>query len=359
MTIVFVQKPFNSLAFGVAALITSCLILLKLLFVIHKEVPARDIQDLDNSMKPWKLDEVFILFGILILVISMGSSSMIEEEHYIWHFLTSTLNLLFIRKAIQSFDLNKARDDLTSTNKEINISRCQISLLFLILLSGRILKGWHRGGVNWTNLPDISTWLENTGSQYINLIKIATCVMIIILSIFVLFSMQSKTKVVKVIGFSLLMPGLLLLQHFMKHQDMSASYDKDATLSVQIFYTILGIVTVTVVLVLPWVMPMITPEVRSKQNFYMLASVPVEIQSMTPIFVLKDSLYIMGCLYMTYWCLLQLLLQRSMNAMPLLLLFVQILAYMFAFSSGGSHQKQWVEVSCKLSGYLLVFYFIF
>lgn len=339
------DKPFNSLAFGVAALITSCLILLKLVFVIHNEVPAKDIQDLDNYMKPWKLDEVFIFFGILILVISMGSSSMIEEEHYIWHFLSSTFNLLLIRKAIQSFDLNKACDDLTSLKKENNISMCQISLLFLILLSGRILKGWHRGGVNWTNLPDISSWLENAGSQYINLIKIATCVVITILSIFVLFLMQSKTKVLKVIGFSLLMPGLLLLQHFMKHQDMSGSYDKDATLSVQIFYTILGIITVTVVLVLPWVMPMITPEIRSKQNFYMAASVPAEIQSMTPISLLEDSLYIMGCMYMTYWCLLQLLLQRSINAMPLLLLFVQLLAYTLVFSSGGSHHKQWVEVA--------------
>lgn len=349
MAIVFVQKPINLLAFGVAALITSCLILLKLVFVIHKEVPAREMQDLDNYTKPWKLDEVFILFGILILVISMGSSSMIEEEHYIWHFLASTINLLLFRKAVQSFELNKACDDLPSIKKENNISGCQICLLFLILFSGRILKGWHQGGVNWTNLPDISTWLEQHGSQYINLIRIASCVMIIILGIFVLFLMQSKAKVVTVIGFGFLMSGLLVLQHFMKHQDMSASYNKDATVSVQLLYATLGITTITVVLVLPWVMPMKTPEMCSKWNFYVSASVPVEIQNMAPILVLKDSLYIMGCMYITSWCLLQLLLQRPINAMPLLLLFVQFLASMLTFSSGGSHHKQWVEVSCKMS----------
>ncbi|XP_027187605.1 GPI ethanolamine phosphate transferase 2 isoform X2 [Cicer arietinum] len=339
------DRPISLLAFGVAALITSCLILLKLVFVIDREVPAQETQDVENYMKPWKLDEVFILFGILILVISLGSSSMIEEEHYIWHFLTSTINLLFFRKALQSFDLNKTVDDLISVEKGNYTSRCQIILLCLNLFSGRILKGWHQGGVNWTNLPDISTWLEQAGSQYINLIKIASCVLIIMLGTFVLFLLQSKAKVVMVIRFSLLMSGLLVLQHFVKHQDMSSSYNKDATLSVQIFYAILGISTVTVVLVLPWVLPMKTREMCSKWNLYMSAAVPVKIQNMTPIFVLKDSLYVMGCMYITSWGLLQLLLQRPINAMPLLLLIVQIFAYMLAFSSSGSHHEQWVEIA--------------
>lgn len=337
----FVQKPINLLVSGVAALIISCMILLGLVFVIHKEVPAWETQDLDNYMKPWKIDEVFILFGVLIVVISMGSSSMIEEEHYIWHFLTSTIYLLFFRKAIQSLDLNKARDGLSSIKQQNNISGCHISSLILILFSERILRGWHQGGVNWTNLPDISKWLEQAGSQCINLIQIVSCAMVIILGIFVLFLMQSKTKVLTVIGFSLLMSGLLVLQHFMKHQDMSASYNKDANLSVQIFYAVLGITTVTVVLVLPWVMPMQTLEICSRQNFNLSASVPI--------LVLKDSLYIVGCLYITSWCLLQLLLQQSINAIPVLLLFVQFLASMLTFSSSGTRHKQWVEVSYKMS----------
>lgn len=340
-----IDKPINLLVSGVAALIISCMILLGLVFVIHKEVPAWETQDLDNYMKPWKIDEVFILFGVLILVISMGSSSMIEEEHYIWHFLTSTIYLLFFRKAIQSLDLNKARDGLSSIKQQNNISGCHISSLILILFSERILRGWHQGGVNWTNLPDISKWLEQAGSQYINLIQIVSCAMVIILGIFVLFLMQSKTKVLTVIGFSLLMSGLLVLQHFMKHQDMSASYNKDANLSVQIFYAVLGITTITVVLVLPWVMPVQTPEICSRQNFNLSASVPVEIQNMTPILVLKDSLYIVGCLYITSWCLLQLLLQQSINAIPVLLLFVQFLASMLTFSSSGTRHKQWVEIT--------------
>ncbi|KAG5059201.1 hypothetical protein JHK87_000230 [Glycine soja] len=339
------DKPINLLVLGVAALVVSCLILLGVVFVIHKEVPAWETQDHDNYVKPWKIDEVFILFGILILVISMGSSSMIEEEHYIWHFLTSTINLLFFRKAIQSLEFNKAHDFLNSIKEQKNTSVSQISSLFLILFSGRILRGWHQGGVNWTNLPDISKWLEQAGNQYINLIQIASCAMVIIMGISVLFLMQSKTKVLTGIGLSLLMSGLFVLQHFMKHPDMSASYNKDANLSVQILFAVLGITTIAVVLVLPWIMPMQTPDICSRKNFYMSASVPVEIQNSTPILVLKDSLYIVGCLYITSWCLLQLLLQQSINAVPVLLLFIQFLASMLTFSSNGSCHKQWVEIT--------------
>lgn len=357
--IVFVQKPVNLLVLGVAALIISCLILLGLVFVIHKEIPSWETQDHENYLKPWKFDDVFVLFGILTLVISMGSSSMIEEEHYIWNFLTSTINLLFFRKAIQSLDLNKAHDILSSTEEKRNILGWQISSLFLILFTGRILGGWHQGGVNWTNLPDIAKWLEQAGNQYINLIQIASCAMVIILGISILYLVHSKTKVVTVIWFSLLMSGLLALQHFVKYQDMSIPYNNDANLSIQVFYAVLGITTVAVVLILPWIMPMQTPEVFSRKSICMSASVPVEIQNMTRILVLKDSLYIVGCLYITFWCLLQLLLQQSINAMPVLLLFIQFLASMLTFSSSGSCHKQWVEVSCKISWINGGFYFSF
>ncbi|WVZ09351.1 hypothetical protein V8G54_013881 [Vigna mungo] len=339
------DKPVNLLVLGVAALIISCLILLGLVFVIHKEIPSWETQDHENYLKPWKFDDVFVLFGILTLVISMGSSSMIEEEHYIWNFLTSTINLLFFRKAIQSLDLNKAHDILSSTEEKRNILGCQISSLFLILFTGRILGGWHQGGVNWTNLPDIAKWLEQAGNQYINLIQIASCAMVIILGISILYLVHSKTKVVTVIWFSLLMSGLLALQHFVKYQDMSIPYNNDANLSIQVFYAVLGITTVAVVLILPWIMPMQTPEVCSRKSICMSASVPVEIQNMTRILVLKDSLYIVGCLYITFWCLLQLLLQQSINAMPVLLLFIQFLASMLTFSSSGSCRKQWVEIT--------------
>ncbi|KAI5430437.1 hypothetical protein KIW84_034860 [Lathyrus oleraceus] len=69
------DRPVSLLAFGVAALVASCLILVKLLFVINKEILTQEVQDVENYTKPWKLDEVFIFLGSLILFI--------RKENYI------------------------------------------------------------------------------------------------------------------------------------------------------------------------------------------------------------------------------------------------------------------------------------
>ncbi|MED6174674.1 hypothetical protein PIB30_071274, partial [Stylosanthes scabra] len=342
------NKPVSLLVLGLFALITSSLILLRLVFLIHKGVPAGGIQDVGDNMKQWNSDEVFILSSIIILAISMVSSSMVEEEHYIWHFLTSTFILLFLRKFIASSKLDKSHDHVSSVKRQ-NISRCcQMCSLLLILFCGRILRGWHQGGVNWTYLPDISKWLEQAGSRYIIMIRLASCVMIIILAALVLYFMQSKTKVVIVTGLCSLVSGFLILQHFMKHPDLSVIDNKDSTLSIQIFDAIHGTCSVIVALILPWIMPIRTPEMSSRWNSYIRASVPVETQSMAPILVLQDCLYEVGFMYVTSWCLLQLLLQQPMNAMPVFLLYVQVVASMQTFSSG-LHHKQWVEITLLYS----------
>lgn len=73
--------------------------------------------------------------------------------------------------------------------------------------------------------PKETKYASKAGIQYINLIKVASCIMII----------MSKIKVAMVIRFSLLMSGLLVLQYFYEHQDLSAACNKDATFSVQVF----------------------------------------------------------------------------------------------------------------------------
>lgn len=52
-----------------------------------------------------------------------------------------------------------------------------------------------------------------------------------------------------------------------------------------------------------------------------------------------------GWAYIFCWCLLQLLLQQPINAMPILLLLVQILTSLLHFSYSGLHHKEWVEIS--------------
>ncbi|XP_054809274.1 GPI ethanolamine phosphate transferase 2 isoform X2 [Prosopis cineraria] len=338
------DKPIDLLVFGITAIAISSLMLSSLVILIHKEVPPREEKHGLDYLKPWKMDEAFILLGIKILVISMGSSSMIEEEHYIWHFLSSSIILIFIRKRLQSFEPNSKYEYLNLIKGEIKRSGVEMSLLFLILFCGRILRGWHQGGVNWTNLPDISKWLEQDGSHFMKLIQLISCVLITCLGLFALYLMRYKTKVVLMVGFSFVMLGILISRHVMRHQDMFASSSNDATLSIQIIYVTMGITTVVVVVALPWITRMQSPEMCSRWISSKLTALPDEIQNMTPILEFTATLYVIGCLYVTFWCLLQLLLQQPINAMPVLLLFMQVLASMLIFSSSELNCEQWVEI---------------
>lgn len=322
-------------------MLLSCLILLGLLFHMYKEVYTRENQclfDLESIMQTWYLDETFVLGVILILIISMGSSSLVEEEQYIWHFMASTLHLLLLRKAIQSSVHSFCKEQ----NKRIGI---QMSSICVLLSSGRILRGWHQGGVNWTNLPDISKWLEQAGSDNVKSVQLVACLLVITLSLYVLFLFGSNRNIVLVIGSSFLMSGLLVLQHIIKHQDgMFASSSYSTTTLVQIIYAILGVSTFGTVISMPWLVPFSISETCLSHD----VSAPSEVQYKSVLVKLRESLFVTGWAYISCWCLLQLLLQQTINSMPILLLLVQTFASMLYFSYSGLHHKQWVEVSFNI-----------
>ncbi|KAM5577067.1 GPI ethanolamine phosphate transferase 2 [Rosa sericea] len=335
------DKPVSLLTLGIAAMLLSCLILLSLLFHIYKEVYTREMQcpfDLKSIMQTWCLEETFVLGVILILIVSMTSSSLVEEEQYIWHFMASTLHLLLLRKAIQSCVHRFSRGQ----NKT---SGLQMSSICVLLISGRILRGWHQGGVNWTNLPDISKWLEQAGNDNVKSVQLVACVVVIALSLYALVLFGSNRNIVLVIGFSFLMSGLLVVQHILKYQDgMFTSSSYSATTLVQIIYAILGVSTSGTVIALPWLVPFSISETCSSHDVYM-SSAPSEVQNKSLLMKLRESLYVIGWAYISCWCLLQLLLQQTINSMPIYLLLMQTLASMLYFSYSGLHHQQWVEVS--------------
>ncbi|KAM3756755.1 hypothetical protein ACB098_02G136500 [Castanea mollissima] len=342
------DKPVNLLAFGVAAMMLSCLILLSLIFSFYKEVYNMKMQqcfDSKYSMHTWSLVETFVLGVILILVVSMGSSSMVEEEQYIWHFVTSTLNILLLRKMMQSLPVEASRSlfGLYKGNKKIAFQMCSI---FVLIISGRTLRGWHQGGVNWTYLPDISKWLEKAGSNHVKSIQLVSGLLMISLCLFALSLSGSRRKISLAVGFSFLTFGLLVLQHIQKYQDnIFVSSNYNATLLVQIIFAGLGIATIGTFVAYPWLMPICISKICSSHHSFMSGSVPIEIQNEYPLLELKNSLYLIGWAYLFCWCLLQLLLQQPINALPMLLLFVQILASLIYASNGGVHHKQWVEIA--------------
>lgn len=333
-------------------MLISCLILLSLFYLICKELRERERISLSNfensTMHTWHLDEAFTFVVVLMLVISMGSSSMVEEEQYIWHFVTSTLILLLLRKAIQSLEVGRASSLFSLVKGQNRTSFFQITSLVLLLISGRILRGWHQGGVNWTNLPDISKWLEQAGGEYIKAVQLVTGILVMILSLISLSALDTNKKIVKVIGFCFLTPGLLVLHHVIKHQSsilVPSSYND--TVLIQMIYMVLGFTALGTVVALPWLSSLLASKTCPYYNFHTTTSDP-KLQNTSQLVELTNSLFVIGWVYICYWSLLQLVLQQPINSMPILLLLVQVLLSMRYSFYSGPHHKQWVEVSHKI-----------
>ncbi|KAL5753336.1 hypothetical protein ACOSP7_023511 [Xanthoceras sorbifolium] len=340
------DKPVGLLAFGVAAMLLSCLILLSLVLFICREVYLVDKlhhSHQNNDMHGWLLDETFVIGVILILVISMTSSSMVEEEHYIWHFMTSTLFLLLLRKTAQLLPAGSILSE--EQNRKCKFQTCSI---FVLVICGRIMRGWHQGGVNWTNLPDISKWLEQAGSDHVKTIQLVSGCLVICFGLYSLSLFESKKFFLPVVGFNFSISALLVLLRILKFQDNTlASSSNGATLLAQIIYAVLAITTIGIFITLPWLMPIRISKMDSNHDINSSSSVLSGVQDECPQLELRDSLYVIGWAYILCWCVLQLLLQQPINSMPILLLLVEIMSIMLYFSYEGQQRKEWVEV-CAL-----------
>ncbi|KAF8079634.1 hypothetical protein N665_1012s0009 [Sinapis alba] len=292
------EKPVLLLGLGVSAMLLSCVVCVTLFLSLFKEVYNGPKDQVCNLNSLLNLEEVFILAVLLILVISMGSSSMVEEEHYIWHFMVSTFYLLLLFKTVKSFSFSKGLNSL---------GEYEIGSTLLLLISGRLLRGWHQGGVNWTYLPDISKWLEQAGSSYVKWIQLISSFLVVSLGLFTLFRTGSKRKSVRIQAFGFSICGFLILLHAGRYQDdmFEVSTDNGATVTAKVIYLLLSISAVGGALVLPWSM-------LNKDK--------------SSLAVAGDCLYLIGSAYILCWCLLQLLLQQPINSGPILLLLIQILA---------------------------------
>lgn len=336
------DRPVGTLAFGVAAMLVSCLVLLALLYRYACEMSLRKEQIIsypNSDICRWCLDENFTVAVVCSFILSMGSSSMVEEEQYIWHFMTSSLFLVLFRKTIQSFTAMSLQNLLILIKEERKRGLIQVVSTIVILTSGRILRGWHQGGVNWTYLPDISKWLEQAGNAYTSSLQLVSGILLIITSFFVLLmSAGSKRTLVMIIASLYLFPGLLVLHRIIKYQD-SAGYG--ATLVAQIFYCVLSISTIGTCISVPWLMPLKDYK-ESGHELSLSQDISCKFQPNALLQGTKDSVFLMGWACVFSWCLLQLLLQQPINSMPLFLVFIQILATVWYSSS---HDLQWVEVA--------------
>ncbi|PIA56333.1 hypothetical protein AQUCO_00700574v1 [Aquilegia coerulea] len=342
------NKPLGLLAFGVATMLISSVMFLSIQFWLNKEVHIRQRQYLPVSDKysyNWHLDDSFVLLMILFLVFSMGSSSMVEEEQYTLHYMTCTFFLIFLRKSCQSLH-GKQSPILFNSNKGRQFNYFRTFSIVLVLIFGRILRGWHQGGVNWVHFPDISKWLEKAGPHTTKSLQMVSGLLVIILSFFSLYMLRIKRMFLLVVQISLLVSGILVLLHIMSYQEQTLTGSSNSSnLVAQTIYTLLIITVMVVVLGSPWVMPVSSSTTYSSAEGPSVTSFLVDQDTWCPFLGLRASLYLIGWTYAVCWCLLQLLLQKPTNAMPTLLLLLQVLASMFYFSIGNPRHKQWVEVA--------------
>lgn len=339
------QKPVGLLALGIAAMLLSCLGLTSLLFLLGQEINFKGSQHIshtDNKTHKWHLDENFIVAVIFILILSMGSSSMVEEEQYIWHFMTSSFYLILLRKTIQSIR-NGSAFPLTKDQK-VRISH-SIHSIIAVLICGRILRGWHQGGVNWSYLPDISKLLEQAGTVHVKSLHLLSVVLVVIICSAVLLALRLRICLAMFLMLIYLFPVLMILEQILKDQDGTfTSSSVGNTTMIQIIYLILGTSAVGTLVAVPWLMPLRNPK-NSRDASNLSSDILEESHRKLLLGGVRDSIYVIGWCYIFSWCLLQMLLQQPINSMPTSLLLVQILATIRYFSEGSLHLKQWVKVS--------------
>ena len=167
----------------------SCLILMGIVFCLfNRQTHSQSYLD-----QHWHLDEVFIITGVLLYIICLGSSSFVEEEQYTWHFLTSTLYLIFLTKTVQStlkesnstavhradgkiFNRNNfsyATSYKLTPGKRDSYKLCTV---LIVLVAGRVIRAWHQGGVNWVHFPDISKLLAQADSSVVKFLQIISVI---------------------------------------------------------------------------------------------------------------------------------------------------------------------------------------
>lgn len=384
--LIVVQKPLNLLTAGIAIIVISCLMLLSLLFRLCREVCVKQglcFSDLRSCSYNWQLDESFVWAAVLVHVLSLGSSSMVEEEQYIWHFLTSTLFLIFLRATVQfllvgpiltssnvttvqksgafSWLCIARSDDNGSLQGKNRDTRIRICSILMVLVCGRILRGWHQGGVNWTHLPDISKFLEDAGAITIKILQIASVLLIISFFSFAIYLVKPTRILVLVVQFSICISGLLVILYILEYQSTKIIVTNySATKVAQLLFAILGVTVMGTAWAAPWIMPVPDRKIcKDTEPNSTTLYVGMEVESLVS--GVSDSAYLIGMTYVACWCLLQLLLQQPINAVPILLLLLQILSSMICFSTDSYLHKQWVEVGYETPFFfwVIVSYFCF
>lgn len=195
---------------------------------------------------------------------------------------------------------------------------CKLYTILVVLVAGRILRAWYQGGINWVHFPDISKILTQSDSSIVKSLQSISVLAVVVLYSVSLMLLRTRRMLVIGLWLSHLSCGLLVMLHIWKSQvDTSVPINHSTTSIAQIFYVVASISVTCTALLSPWIFPTLSKEAEPTPSS---GSNPKGAHG------LNHSVFLTGVTYTMFWCLLQLLLQQPINAIPVLLILLQIIS---------------------------------
>ncbi|XP_024383334.1 uncharacterized protein [Physcomitrium patens] len=315
-------------------------------------------------------EKLIVIGGVCIHAGSLASSSFVEEEQYTYHFLVSTLCIALFRHVLQqpfqllpgssqrraqANDYGKFSDSIqratfTKVSSGDGDNAARFLAVSVILLSGRIIRAWHRSGVNWAHLPDIAKWLDANDVQISTALRYTALLFTTTSSCLFILKSSRRHLLRKLIACCLCLSATLIFVYVDSESHQvptlfgTTSYPEQVpTLLARSVFLILGVTAALAVTLMPWIEPLQFDEDTKT------ASYPSqEIKRMWVDFPLEtgitSALQSTGQVLISCWCLLQLLLQQTVNAGPVALLLIQLLATVTFFRRRSNRYELWFQV---------------
>lgn len=125
----------------------ACLMVLSILVRIVFGILCKTLNRFKIPYELFKSDFLYLLLcGQLLFIVSVSSSSFIEEEHQIWYYFCNTIFIICV-----FFEFRGSRE----RSIEGTIVKC-FPLLFLHI----IIRRFNQTGDKWINLADLSDWFH-------------------------------------------------------------------------------------------------------------------------------------------------------------------------------------------------------
>ncbi|KAM4049351.1 GPI ethanolamine phosphate transferase 2 isoform 3-T5 [Anomaloglossus baeobatrachus] len=217
------------MAMAIMVLISALLCIL--LSVLRKIILKRKLSNekANSNMSTWSELDLLLLVGTLGHVLSMGSSSFIEEEHQTWYFLVNTLCLALTQEMCRKYFLVRKRSNTSLTDlghepqgnvcinemydtnkKEIREMRSTILERFIkdnekwialtspgvILICCRLLRPLNQTGIQWIHRSDFGHWLTSSEHKAELSFLVGICLVMVYILIHGKCSFVSKVALV-------------------------------------------------------------------------------------------------------------------------------------------------------------------